>query len=211
MSAVETLRMARECGVRFDVTGGDLILDADQEPATRVLDAIRRNKAGIITLLTHRPEGAPPEWTAGVERLLTLPSPDGVASERWRTLLDDAVRFTETWGAQAAKLGWETADVFGVNRTKLFVRLDAAGLVRLLDGRPVAALTESEAAIQCRGGNRLTFRRKLLRWVPAAEQCLLWEPPRSALALGQKLTHRQSVAAPQRFIIGPARHYRPSR
>ncbi len=52
MSAIEALRMARENGVRLGVAGADLILDADREPAPRVLAAIRRHKAGIVALLT---------------------------------------------------------------------------------------------------------------------------------------------------------------
>ncbi len=60
MSAIEALRLARENGVRLSIEGTDLILDADREPAPRVLDAIRRHKAGIVALLTE-PES---EWTA---------------------------------------------------------------------------------------------------------------------------------------------------
>ena len=52
MRAIEALRMARENGVRLGVAGADLILDADREPAPRVLDAIRRHKAGIVALLS---------------------------------------------------------------------------------------------------------------------------------------------------------------
>ncbi len=52
MSAIEALRLARENGVRLGVAGADLILDADREPAPRVLEAIRRHKAGIVALLT---------------------------------------------------------------------------------------------------------------------------------------------------------------
>ncbi len=52
MSAVEALRLAEENGVRLGVAGADLILDADREPAPRVLEAIRRHKAGIVALLS---------------------------------------------------------------------------------------------------------------------------------------------------------------
>ncbi len=52
MSAIEALRLARENGVRLGIAGTDLILDADREPAPRVLEALRRHKAGIVTLLT---------------------------------------------------------------------------------------------------------------------------------------------------------------
>lgn len=52
MNAVETLRMARENGVRLCVAGTDLILGADREPTHQVLDAIRHHKVGIVALLT---------------------------------------------------------------------------------------------------------------------------------------------------------------
>ena len=52
MSAVEALRLARVNWVRLGVAGADLILDADREPAPRVLEALRRHKAGIVALLT---------------------------------------------------------------------------------------------------------------------------------------------------------------
>ncbi len=52
MSATETIRMTEASGIRFGVEGADLILDADREAAPRVLEAIRRHRAGIVALLT---------------------------------------------------------------------------------------------------------------------------------------------------------------
>ncbi len=75
MSAIEALRMARENGVRLCVAGADLILDADREPAPRVLEAIRRHKAGIVALLTV-PTG---DWTA----------------EEWQAFFDERACITE--------------------------------------------------------------------------------------------------------------------
>ncbi len=60
MSAFEALRLARENGVRLSIEGTDLILDADREPASRVLETLRRHKAGIVALLTT----AEDDWTA---------------------------------------------------------------------------------------------------------------------------------------------------
>ena len=117
----------------------------------------------------------PDTWREGVARLTVLPCPDDVLPARWRTLQADATRFLGTWGVQAAGLGWSAHDVFGVNRIKPFVRLDAAGLVRLLNGRPIVALTETEAVIGCTTGSRQAYRRKLSGVVPAGEQDLLWE------------------------------------
>ncbi len=52
MSATETIRMTEASGIRLGVEGADLILDADREAAPRVLEAIRRHRAGIVALLT---------------------------------------------------------------------------------------------------------------------------------------------------------------
>jgi hypothetical protein len=60
MSAVEALRMAQENGIRLGIAGADLILDAEQEPAPAVLEAIRRHKEGIVALLATDHDA----WTA---------------------------------------------------------------------------------------------------------------------------------------------------
>ena len=52
MNAIEAIRIARENGVHIGIEGVDLILDAEREPAPRVVEAIRRHKAGIVDLLT---------------------------------------------------------------------------------------------------------------------------------------------------------------
>ena len=85
----------------------------------------------------------------------------------------DAAVFLETWGAQAAAFGWSVFDLFGVNERKPFVRVDRAGLVRLLDGRPVVAMTADEAIIECPTGARQTYRSKGPE--RGSGQALLWE------------------------------------
>ena len=75
MSVAETIRMARENGVRLGVAGADLILTADREPAPPVLEAIRRHKASIVALLTV-PES---DWTV----------------EEWRSLFDERAGIAE--------------------------------------------------------------------------------------------------------------------
>ncbi len=80
MSAIEAIRLARENGVHIGVSGADLILDADREPAPRVLEAIRRNKAGIVALLT----AAEDDWTA----------------EDWRVFHDERAGIAEFNGGQ---------------------------------------------------------------------------------------------------------------
>ena len=58
------------------------------------------------------------------------------------------------------------------HRTKPMARLDCAGLVPILRGRPVAAITDDSAAIRTTSGASLTFRR---RAAPPVERCLVWE------------------------------------
>ncbi len=81
MSAAETIRIAEASGIRLGVAGADLILDADREPAPRVLAAIRRHKAGIVALLT----AAEGDWTA----------------EDWRAHFDERAGVAEHGGGLA--------------------------------------------------------------------------------------------------------------
>ncbi len=45
MNAAKTIRMAEASGIHIGVAGTDLILDADREPAPRVLEALRSRTA----------------------------------------------------------------------------------------------------------------------------------------------------------------------
>jgi hypothetical protein len=49
------------------------------------------------------------------------------------------------------------------------------GLVPLLHGRELAALTEAEAVIRTRTGTHQTYRRKPCDPLHPAERCLVWE------------------------------------
>jgi len=92
--------------------------------------------------------------------------PEHVPEERWRDAVADARRFLAEWGEQAVALGWTTDDLFGLapipDRPKpSFERLsryDLTGLVWLLRGRRVIALTEITAVIETASGT-LAYRR----------------------------------------------------
>ncbi len=88
----------------------------------------------------------------------------------WHTLQDDARRFLQEWASQARRLGWEALDLFGVHPTAPTARFDCMGLVPLLRGRAVSALTKDSAAIKTASGRSLTFRRRA-----ASARCLVWE------------------------------------
>ncbi len=118
------------------------------------------------------PDGVPEEWVQGVCDLMVMPPHADWKEGDWRTLQDDARRFLQEWASQARRLGWEVADLLGVHPTKPTVRFDCMGLVPLLRGRAVSALTKDSAGIKVASGGSLTFRK---RAATPAERCLIWE------------------------------------
>jgi hypothetical protein len=85
--------------------------------------------------------------------------PAAVDHDRWLQAREDAGAFLETWGEQAAALGWTAEDLFGLHPTVPMARHDAMGLVWLLRGRPVVAMTESTATIKSPTGGLVTYYR----------------------------------------------------
>jgi hypothetical protein len=93
--------------------------------------------------------------------------PAAVETGRWRQAIADAAAFLATWGAQAHTCGWTARDLFGLHPvpthpTPTFQRLsryDATGLIWLLRGRPVVALTATTPAVQ--GATGILTCRKL--------------------------------------------------
>ena len=124
-------------------------------------------------VLLHCPPGVPEEWAQGVTDLFTMATPTPYTAERWMVLREDSYRFLSGWAAQAHRLGWTDFDVFGVHHTHPWARLDRMGLVPLLQGREVAALSNDRASIKTAGSWTLGYRRKN---DPSPDGiCLLWE------------------------------------
>src|SRR5262249_55476243 len=114
------------------------------------------------TALPRSVEGArgPEEWVVGVEKLKLMRVPQSIAPQHWRQVVDDAALFLSYWGAAAASLGWGTLDLFGAHRLRPLARYDAAGLVVVLDGAEVVALTVDCAEIRTRSGALQHYRRR---------------------------------------------------
>jgi hypothetical protein len=92
--------------------------------------------------------------------------PDHIEPRDWNQALEDGRRFLAQWGAQAEALGWTAQDLFGLHKPekpkpnyRRLSRYDATGLIWLLHGRPVVALTTDTAAIQTPTGAILAFRK----------------------------------------------------
>jgi hypothetical protein len=93
--------------------------------------------------------------------------PDLVPVDRWQFAVDDGRRFLARWGEQAEALGWTARDLFGLHKPpekphpsySRLSRYDETGLVWLLQGCEVVALTDATGAIQSSTGAITTYRR----------------------------------------------------
>jgi hypothetical protein len=93
--------------------------------------------------------------------------PDHVEPRRWQQAVEDGRWFLAVWGEQADALGWTVEDLFGLHKPPAkphpsynrLSRYDATGLVWLLAGRRVTALTTRSAAVEAQSGAAVTYRR----------------------------------------------------
>jgi hypothetical protein len=93
--------------------------------------------------------------------------PHHVPIGRWQQAVEDGRRFMARWGKQAEALGWEAKDLFGLHKPpaqphpsyRRLSRYDETGLIWLLCGREVVALTEATAVIRSSTGAITIYRR----------------------------------------------------
>ena len=121
------------------------------------------------------PPGAPAEWTKGIARLAVGGSPRNYPVGAWQQLIIDGERFLDDWARQAAALGWPSWELFGCHRRAPFHRMQGMGLVLLLRGRELVALTHGEAVIRTGTAAHQTYRRKLHDPLHPSERCLVRE------------------------------------
>jgi hypothetical protein len=142
----------------------------------------KRCLPGMTAVLLAAPDRVPEDWAQGVADLLAMPPHADWPEAAWKTLQNDALAFLRERAAQAYALGWKALDLFGVHATASRARLDGMGLVPLLNGRPITAMSENSAAITAASGGVQTYRRRSI-WLK--ERCLVWEPrPCEAVPLG---------------------------
>jgi hypothetical protein len=102
-------------------------------------------------------------WLSELERRC----PAHVEQARWQLAIEDGRRFLAGLGGRAEALGWTAADLFGLHEVpdnphptyQRLSRYDCTGLIWLLQGCPVVALTEETAAINMPPGSVTTYRR----------------------------------------------------
>jgi hypothetical protein len=93
--------------------------------------------------------------------------PDHIEAKRWQQCVVDASRFIASWGDKALALGWTADELFGLHSSPArprpsysrLSRYDHTGLLWLLQGCRVIALTNTTAAISTPSGGTLTYRK----------------------------------------------------
>ena len=138
----------------------------------KYLDLARKPFAGTTNTTEH--DRSPPEAPLVVFgrigrtcKVLEQRRPDHVPIGRWQQAVEDSRRFMARWGKQAEALGWDAKGLFGLHKPparphpsyRRLSRYDETGLVWLLQGRKVVALTETTATIQNPAGAITIYRR----------------------------------------------------
>jgi TubC N-terminal docking domain len=194
MSAVPLIEAVQRAGGAIALQGDRLRLSAPEPLPQELLEDLRLHKEELIDYLHHSGQlrlgehaAAPPgaaatspnetvaAWADGVARLRRMPPPRNYPEHAWQQLIADAERFLHHWVAQAHRLGWPAWELFGCHRRAPWARIQGMGLVLLLRGDEIAALTATEAAIRTGTGARQTYRRKPSDPLHPAERCLVWE------------------------------------
>jgi hypothetical protein len=104
--------------------------------------------------------GVPREWAEGFARLDRSAPPRGFAIQRWAQVVDDGGRFLDRWAGKAAALGWDVPSIFGVDPRAPAWRLDHAGLVVLISGAEVSAISSKSAILRLPTGATQVYRRQ---------------------------------------------------
>jgi hypothetical protein len=94
--------------------------------------------------------------------------PEYVPPERWQRAVTDSRLFLGRWGRQAEALNWTSGDLFGLHEPPTnphasynrLSRLDATGLLWVLNGRRVTALSSTVAATGTSSGGILKYRKQ---------------------------------------------------
>jgi hypothetical protein len=176
MNAAEVLMAVREAGATLRVEGSSLVASNASRIAPAIKAAIRENKPRLIAALVGSAGCRVtiveiPATGLRYRRTfahLQLKPPALVDVARWRQCVKDGSKFLALWGEQAQALGWTSADLFGLHTPperphpsyNRLSRYDATGLIWLLAGREVVALTTDTASIRNPKTGTITTYRK---------------------------------------------------
>ena len=104
--------------------------------------------------------GAPRTWAEALARLDPANPPADVPLARWQQFIDDCGRFLDLgWANLAEAFGWGPLELFGCDRERPLARYDHMGLLWLIQGRKLVALTAQTATIDTLTGSLQIYRR----------------------------------------------------
>ena len=184
-AAAKVLETARAAGVRLEARGDRLAYDAPIDASPDLLAHLRQCKVELLELLRGErhdlldlaadPKARTRRVTALIGTLSPSRPPHRWPVGAWPQLVADAEAFCRDWAEKALFLGWAEWELFGCHWRAPWHRLDGMGLVLLLRGKELAALTSAEAVIRTATGAHQTYRRKPRDPLHPAERCLVWE------------------------------------
>jgi hypothetical protein len=129
--------------------------------ADRPLAVWDETEAESAAIVVEHDGNIPREWAESFAHLNRDHPPGDVPPARWQRFIDDmGLLLDSPFCAIAAALGWQALDLFGCDHDRPFARIDKAGLLWLLNGDRLIALSENTATIETRSGARQTWRRK---------------------------------------------------
>ena len=179
------LERARAADVRLEVRGRRLTYDAPANVSPGVLAGLRECKVELVELLQLErrdlldPAADPKAKSRCLSALISALSADRVPRHwpppTWPQFIADAEAFCLDWAERAFVSGWAAWELFGCCRAAPWDRIQGMGLVLLLRGSEIIALTDREAAIRTPRGARQTYRRKAVDPLHLSERCLVWE------------------------------------
>jgi hypothetical protein len=141
------------------------ILEFDERLSRAEAEAIARREM-VAAVCGDMQAPRDPVSYASALAVLRANCPASVPEDRWHQAIVDATVFTPEWGAQARAFGWTERELFGLPDVpdrprpsyQRLSRYDQTGLVWLLQGRRVVALTKDTAVIETTYGT-VVYRR----------------------------------------------------
>jgi hypothetical protein len=103
--------------------------------------------------------GYPLAWANYFGGMETGPKLECFGEHRWNVMTDDAAAFLKSWGKTAHLLGWTTLDLFGVHPAAPAARFDVMGLIPVLNGGRVIAITKEGVIVKAPSGATLSYQR----------------------------------------------------
>jgi hypothetical protein len=105
--------------------------------------------------------GAPRTWAEALAQLDPANPPVDVPLDRWQRFIEDCESFRRLgWANLAEACGWGPLELFGCDRERPLARYDHMGLLWIIQGGKLVALTAQTATIDTLTGSLQTYSRR---------------------------------------------------